>query len=93
MSCILYFFRGFETDEGAHLLLEDTGEGVRIRVSSPTPATFTPADFERFVALMREGFERIAQMRAKKGRHPDEEIAERYMRRDPETIRQLSIFD
>ena len=93
MSRVLYLFNGFDADDGSHALMEDTGNGVEIRVSSQRPVTFTPEDFERFVAMMREGFERIAEMSAKKGRHPDEEIAERYMRRDPETIRQLSIFD
>lgn len=93
MSGITYLFDGFDAADGSHLLLEDAGEGVEIRVSSQTLVTFTPEDFERFVAQMRAGFERIAEMRAKKGRHPDEEIAERYMKGDPETIRQLSIFD
>ena len=93
MSGILYLFDGFDAEDGSHLLLEDTGEGVRIRISSQTPVTFTPEDFERFVSEMRSGFERIAEMRAKKYRHPDEEIAERYMRADAETVRQLSIFD
>ena len=93
MRGVTYLFNGFDADDGSHLLMEDTGEGVEIRVSSQTPVTFTPEDFERFAARMRAGFERIAEMRAKKYRHPDEEIAERYMRADAETVRQLSIFD
>ena len=93
MRGVIFLFNGFGAADGSHLLLEDTGEGVEIRVSSQTPVTFTPEDFERFVSEMRSGFERIAEMRGHDGRHPDEEIAERYMQRDPEIIRQLSIFD
>lgn len=93
MRGVIFLFNGFDAADGSHLLLEDTGEGVEIRVSSQTPVTFTPEDFERFAAQMRAGFERIAEMSAKSGRHPDERIAELYMKGDPETIRQLSIFD
>lgn len=93
MSYIAYLFNGFDASDGSHILMEDSGDGIAIRIFSQTPVTFTPEDFERFVAEMRSGFERIAEMRGKKGRHPDEEIAERYMRADAETVRQLSIFD
>ena len=93
MRYIAYLFNGFDASDGSHILMEDTGNGVEIRVSTQTPVTFTPEDFERFVAEMRSGFERIAEMRGHDDRHPDEEIADRYMQRDPEIIRQLSIFD
>ena len=93
MSGIAYLFNGFDASDGSHILMEDSGDGIAIRLSSQTPVTFTPEDFERFVSEMRSGFERIAEMRGHDDRHPDEEIADRYMQRDPETIRQLSIFD